>query len=364
MQLMRFQEKQFIQEILGPLAATASADTFDDAVVIDLAKLTGQEEAPFLVYSIDQPSFVKHANPELNPFRFYGRWVAGVTCNDIIAMGGRCHGFSLALAAPPDTEADDIRSLVQGINDVLASCDAIYEGGNFDSGDLATVGFAWGLVPRAGLVRRSGARPGDKIVVTGELGLGWVEYQLRKHGLTDRVSPEDRRVLLDYKTMPIGAASAIAAVAEAGRFTSGMDLSDGLVEYLYSVMSRSGLGCVIDATALPIPATARRNVHLLEHVVPQAAEVLRRHPEAIAFDPGYDSPMLHAFTMRSDHIPGAQKIFRGHGAALYVIGEVTEEKIVALQRGQDRVIIPPFWDDQLRQESTLTAWAEFLTAIA
>jgi thiamine monophosphate kinase len=364
MQLMRLQEKQFIQKIFGPAARTAAAGAFDDSVVIDLAEITGQLNAPFLVYSLDQPSFVRHANPTINPFRFYGRWVAGVTCNDIIAMGARCRGFSLALAAPPDTETEDIGYLVQGINDVLATCHATYEGGNFDTGDLATVGFAWGLAPRAGLVRRSGARPGDKIVVTGELGLGWVEYQLRKHGLTERVSQEDRKVFLDYKTMPIGAADAISAVAEAAWFTSGMDLSDGLVEYLYSVLSLSGLGCIIDAAALPISATTRRTMSLLDHVVPGVAEVLHKHPEVIAFDPGYDSPMLHAFTVSPDHLPGAQEIFHGQGARLHVIGEVTEEKIVALQRGRDRVAIPPFWDDQLRQESLLTAWLNFLAAFA
>jgi thiamine-monophosphate kinase len=178
------------------------------------------------------------------------------------------------------------------------------------------------------------------------------------------VSQDDRKVFLDYKTMPIGAAAAISAVAEAGWFTSGMDLSDGLVEYLYSVLSLSGLGCVIDAAALPISATTRRTMPLLEHLVPEAAEVLRRHPEAIAFDPGYDSPMLHAFTVSPDHLPGAREIFHGQGARLHVVGEVTEEKIVSLQRGTDRVAIPPFWDDQLRQESLLTAWAEFLEAFA
>ncbi|MGZ3431521.1 MAG: AIR synthase-related protein, partial [Isosphaeraceae bacterium] len=211
---------------------------------------------------------------------------------------------------------------------------------------------------------RSGALPGDKIVVTGELGLGWVEYQLRKHGLTERVSQEDRKVFLDYKTMPIGAAAAIAAVAEAGWFTSGMDLSDGLVEFLYSVLSLTGHGCVIDAAALPISATTRRTMPLLVHVVPEAAEVLRRHSEAIAFDPGYDSPMLHAFTVRPDHLLAAREIFHGQGASLHVIGEVTEEKIVSLQRGPDHVVIPPFWDDQLRQESLLTAWVKFLAAFA
>lgn len=56
MRLMNFNEKQFIKEVLGPMASTAAGENFDDAVIIDLAELTGQPDAPFLVYSIDQPS--------------------------------------------------------------------------------------------------------------------------------------------------------------------------------------------------------------------------------------------------------------------------------------------------------------------
>jgi thiamine-monophosphate kinase len=358
--LSDFDEKRFIHEVLGPSATTATANQFDDAVVIDLAELTGQPEADYLVYSMDQPSFVRHPDPDLSPFHYYGRWVAGTTCNDVIAMGARCRGFSLALAAPSDTEVDDVAALVRGITDVLARCGAAYEGGNFDRGPLGTVGLAWGTAPRDGLVRRSGARPGDRIAVTGELGLGWLEYQLRSHDLTHRVEPEDRAVFRGYKAMPVGEARAVAAVAERGWLTSGMDLSDGLVEFLYTIRNRNGVGCTVDVARLPVTGAVRRNLPLLAEIVPAVAGTLRAEPALVAFDPGYDSPMRHAFTVRPEAVGPARRVFQEHGASLEIIGEVTDGPAVVLDRGGRRVPIPPFWDDQLREQKLLSAWAEFI----
>jgi thiamine-monophosphate kinase len=362
---MNFREKDFIQEVMGPFATTASADGFDDAVVIDLAEITGRPDADFLVYSMDQPSMIPHADPDLDPFRFYGRWVAGTTCNDIIAMGARCRGFSLALAAPPEAEVGDLQSMLRGISDVLAQCGATYEGGNLDSGELSTVGFAWGLAPRLGLVRRSGARPGDVIAVTGELGLGWLEYQFRTHGLSDQIDPADRDTYRRYKAMPVGAAAAVAAVARRGWLTSGMDLSDGLVEFLYTIRRRSGLGCVIDGNRLPVSQAARRNVPLLEQILdPASAAVLRCDPALVALEPGYDSALRHAFTVTPSALMAAQEIFAVNDAELHPIGEVTSSQSVLLRRADTCVEIPEFWDDKLRQDSVLADWASFLTTFA
>ena len=365
MQLSQFGEKQFIQTILGPFASTAAADAFDDAVVVDLTKLTSDQNAGYLVYSIDQPSFIPHADSQLDPFRFYGRWVAGTTCNDIIAMGARCHGFSLALAAPPDTRVEDLQSLMQGIADVLARCGAEYEGGNLDNGPLSTVGFAWGIAPRQGIVRRAGAHPGDLVAVTGQLGLGWLEYQLRSHGLSTQIRPADQAEFTRYKSMPVGAAGAIAAAAERGYLTSGMDLSDGLVEFLYTVKRRSSLGCVIDAEALPVSEATRQNIHLLADVLdPDAMSVLRREPNVIALEAGYDSALRHAFTVSPSCVAHAQEIFRAHGAELHVIGETTRDTTTRLRSQGSEVEIPEFWDDKLRQGSVLDAWSDFLKALS
>lgn len=365
MKLREYAEKSFIQAVLGPFASTASASGFDDAVVIDLADLTGAQDASYLVYSMDQPSFIRHADPSLDPFRFYGRWIAGTTCNDIIAMGARCRGFSLALAAPPDSEVSDVESLMLGITDVLTRCGARFEGGNLDDGDLTTVGFAWGLAPRHGIVRRAGARPGDVIAVTGELGLGWLEYQIRTHGLADAIDPADRAAFRQYKAMPIGAATAVAEAAEHGWLTSGMDLSDGLVEFLITIAQRNDLGCVIDCDKLPLSAATRRNLPLLAGLIdPEAMAVLSRLPALATLEPGYDSALRHAFTVPRAAIGDAQRVFSAHGAVLHVIGEVTADGPVLLRHEDACTEIPEFWDDKLRQESTLSAWADFLKAFS
>ncbi len=56
----------------------------------------------------------------------------------------------------------------------------------------------------------------------------------------------------------------------------------------------------------------------------------------------------------------AQEVFQEHGDNLYDIGQVTSEPAVVLRDAESRSEIPPFWDDQLRQESTLGAWVKFL----
>lgn len=363
MRLMDWDEKNFIHQVLGSFARTARADAFDDAVVIDLADVTNPAAEQLLVYSMDQPSFVQSPDPAVDPYRFYGRWLAGITCNDVIAMGARCRGFSLALAVPPELETGCVEELFRGVVEVLQHCGADYEGGNVDSGPLTTVGMAWGLVPRHGIVRRSGARPGDLIVVTGQLGLGWLEYQLRKHRLIEQLSTSDADHFRHYKDMPVGAASAIAAVAERGLFTSGMDLSDGLVEFLYTIVSRSGAGCTIDLQSLPVSALTRSNLKLLLSVLPDRDDLLERHPELIAFEPGYDSPLRHGFTVAANDLAEAESICARHGAALHVIGSVVPEKRVLVRLGDGRCAeVPAFWDDQFRQEDRLTAWTTFLRA--
>jgi thiamine-monophosphate kinase len=363
MRLGDWDEKSFIQNIVAKYASTARKGDFDDAVIMESHDAEEGSDKPLKVYSLDHPSFVRSPDPAIHPYRFYGRWVAGVTCNDVIAMGARCRGFSLDLAAPLDLETACVEELFQGISDVLLECGARYQGGNIDCGPLGTVGMAWGEVPAHGIVRRSGARPGDLIVVTGELGLGWLEYQLRKHGLLDHVSAPDVERLRQYKAMPVGAAGAIAAVADRGLFTSGMDLSDGLVEFLYTIVGRSDCGCMIDAKSLPVSGTTRTNLKLLLPVLPDEPGVLEQYPELMAFEPGFDSPLRHGFTVAAQDAAEAASICAAYGAALCVIGRVTEQQRVLVDLGDGRTAeIPPFWDDQFRLQDRLTAWTGFLKA--
>jgi thiamine monophosphate kinase len=161
--------------------------------------------------------------------------------------------------------------------------------------------------------------------------------------------------------MPIGAADAIAVAADRRYLTSGMDLSDGVIEFLYTIQRRSGLGCVIDYSALPASEPCKRNLSLLAEILnPQAMSALRRDPNLIAFEPGYDSALRHAFTIPSGFVDDAKTVFKAHGSELHVIGETTREPGVRLRRGGSNTEIPAFWDDKLRHESVLQAWNSFL----
>ncbi|MDQ3760243.1 MAG: hypothetical protein M3460_00645 [Actinomycetota bacterium] len=132
------------------------------------------------------------------------------------------------------------------------------------------------------------------------------------------------------------------------------------MDFLYSIARHNDLGCELDVQALPVPLAARRNLSLFASIEPRAAKVLHRIPELIALEPGYDSPLRHAFTIRPEMLSLAQEVFQEHGDNLYDIGQVTSEPAVVLRDAESRSEIPPFWDDQLRQESTLGAWVKFL----
>ncbi len=365
MRIGDYDEKHFIQEVLGPAAVTASLQEFDDAVTIDLAPIVGLDDAPLLVYSIDHPSFVKHQDATIDAHRFYGRWVAGVTCNDIIAMGARCRGFALDLSAPPDTDTGAIEQLMVGINDVLSCYGANYEGGNFDANSFETVGMAWGTVERHAIVRRRGARLGDLLVVTGTVGLGWLEYQLRKSDLLQFVNDADTEALRSYKALPIVHMEAIASIADNGIWSSGMDLSDGLVEFVHTIVDRNdGLGCTVFLHALPVSEAVRRNAHLFTHLSTAVGEAVTALPQLIGLEAGYDSPLCHAFTLCPTDFEHARKAMRASGGDLFAIGEVTDTGNAVLDTSRGTTILPRFWDDQLRNGSTFDAWSEFVLLLA
>ena len=89
-----------------------------------------------------------------------------------------------------------------------------------------------------------GAHEGDYIAVTTTLGHGWADYVSRQLNKTEVLSVKTQRSFRSFKEMPTAPCRAILAATKFGGITSGMDLSDGVIEFLYTIQEKNGLDWV------------------------------------------------------------------------------------------------------------------------
>jgi len=347
----QFEEKAFLKDFIAKYALNAASEEFDDCIVIDLSKILCISDLPYLVYSIDHPSFIERPLPidEETQYRFYGRWTAATICGDVLAMGAQPRGFSLDISAPLETQVRNLDYILQGVSDVLGAYETTYEGGNFDVSDLEMVGIAWGIVDQDKIIRRSGAREGDIIAVTTALGYGWAEYISRKMGKTHLLSRQTQEKFHSFKSMPLAPIKAILAAVKTDGITSGMDLSDGVIEFLYTILERNRLGTRIYEDWIWITPE-------MEEV---ANKVLNMRAGLLALEPGYDTPLAHAYTVNPDAWEDVNSAFENNNAKLYKIGVVTKEPQIVLETVYKRTVpIPAFWDDQFGKHNVIARWED------
>src|SRR3972149_8425169 len=99
-------------------------------------------------------------------------WMSvAVNLSDLASKGAQPIGVVMAMGIPPDTELGFIEDMVRGMDDCASRYGMQIIGGDTDSHDeLTMTGTALGLLKKELLIRRSGARVGDLVCVTGTLG--------------------------------------------------------------------------------------------------------------------------------------------------------------------------------------------------
>lgn len=170
--------------------------------------------------------------------RAVGRKALAVNLSDLAAMAARPEAAVVAVALPRSGAATIARELFEGIGPLAAEHGVVLAGGDTNTweGPLVISVTVIGSVPPGAAWTRSGARPGDVLVVTGPCGGSILGRHLA-------VRPRCREALDIAARLTVHAA---------------IDVSDGLSLDLDRLLRASGVRGVIDAARVPIHDDARR----------------------------------------------------------------------------------------------------------
>ncbi len=182
-----------------------------------------------------------------------GRRAAAVNLSDIAAMGGEPHFALVSLLLPPGLPVRFFDDVMRGLAARFHAARTVIVGGNIARArrDIAIDVCLVGRVARRQLVRRSGARPGDRILITGSPGDSAAGLALLRHD-PERGGALRRRFLEPEPRLAAGRALAL------GGASAMIDVSDGLSTDLLRLCDASGVDVEIHADRLPISAALSR----------------------------------------------------------------------------------------------------------
>jgi len=231
-----------------------------------------------------------------------GRRALRVNLSDLAAMGARPVGFTLALAAPPSLSMARIDGFLGGLLRDAADYGCPLVGGNLARARETSLAITvFGAVARGRALRRSAARSGDRLFVTGQLGAAALALaRSEKRGAALRHLPEPR----------LTAARALVAMKDRGAC---IDLSDGLAADLAQMLAASGVGARIDSDRIPRPrgfaAACRRDGF---------------DPDQLALRSGEDYELL--FTLRAPRggTTSEARLRKRMGVAVTEIGRIVK----------------------------------------
>jgi thiamine-monophosphate kinase len=243
------------------------------------------------------------------PLEAIGRKGLAAALSDLAAMGAEPGEAYIVLGVPPDLDEPGCLELLEGVQQLAATTGTALAGGDISRSAvlfvaMTVVGHAPGA---ASLVTRGGAKAGDAVAVTGDLGgaaagLRMLEGEAASVDLPDEVVSALRARQLDPQPR-LGEGRALAASGASAM----IDLSDGLGADAGHIAAESGVRLEIDLSALPLQAG-----------VAEVAVAIGEEPLDLAAGEGEDYELLACLPAES--VDRARAAVADAGNSLAVIG--------------------------------------------
>lgn len=227
----------------------------DDAAVINSNGLQTVVSTDLLVEGI-------HFDMMYTPLKHLGYKSVVVNVSDIYAMNAMPQQITISLAVPARFSVEALSEIYEGIHLACKLYGVDLVGGDTTSSlsGLTISVTAIGQANPEELVFRNGAKPGNLICVTGDLGAAYLGLQIlerEKQIYVEHpgVQPEleESQYLISRQLKPEARRDVIRYFREMGlKPTAMMDLSDGLSSDIMHICKQSGTGCIINEAAVPL----------------------------------------------------------------------------------------------------------------
>lgn len=225
-----------------------------------------------------------HFFPDVDP-ACLGHKALAVNLSDLAAMGAEPRWATLALTLPAVDETW-LAAFAQGFFALAERHGLELIGGDTTRGPLSITIQVMGLTPAGGALRRSGAKPGDLVYVSGPVGSAGLGLKIR----SGETSFDDPAAVekLERPAPRVTLGQALRGLASAC-----IDVSDGLAADLGHILDASGVGATVDVERLPVtdgvgryiaatgdwrlPLTAGDDYELCFTAPPAARDEVARH---------------------------------------------------------------------------------------
>jgi len=265
-----------------------------------------------LLVTTDMMLEERHFRREWISARDLGYKSLAVNLSDISAMGGTPRYAFLSIGLPPDSSPDWLDGFFHSASSLCEAHGVQLAGGDTAKSRSIIINYTvLGFIDDGKILRRSSAKPGDKIGLVGKVGESGAGYKLLRESI-DTENPAHSELIKAHNRPTLFIKEA-GFLAESGYVRAMIDLSDGIQSDAQHIAKQSGVALSIDVNKLPISKSL--------------TEVCKKFfwpMEEIALTAGEDYSLLFTFDGKKKDILKQRFSESFSGTDFSVIGEVKE----------------------------------------